>query len=185
MSLPCYKLSIDLSGAFVNGFVERILTEKNPLKFIDIKNAEYFNQDWVDKILNQYRLPIIGAEVFYRSRNEQFDIHMDSTRDPDRLPSAAFNIVLHGGKESSMIWYAMPNEKPTLDRYVNPYWKWNKTVKFIEIYRDSVTEFSILRIDLPHAIENTEERVCVSFRVPRDFFESWEQAVEYVKPYIV
>jgi hypothetical protein len=192
---PWYVLDIDISNAIRDDFdFDKLLadtqaTNPSPVhmwSYLLDNVGQLYSQDWLDYMKN-IGLPVLGTLIFWRQADYQHPtMHIDSPHKTGGKLGLSINWCV-GPDSAEMVWYETPSTPGNFGEtnVGSLYQEW-PIENGIEITRCCIGPTpTVVRIDIPHnVIMNNQPRLSISCRI--DFrTDTWEQAVEFVKPFIV
>lgn len=131
---------------------------------------------WLFNFFKQHALIYDTSRIFQTAPNNSLAIHVDGTNEWPKL--LALNIPIIGCKNTSMDWWT--NVHPTESTHTNEY---GKNIQLFDGVNNQVitqlelTEPCMVRIDIPHSVNNPTEqrRIILTVRFmpePLDFYNS-------------
>lgn len=176
-----YETKIDISHA-LGPLWRRPVVQSQNWDGVFAMNRTIFSVTWLEMMEN-LGFDIHAAMVFYRPARLLDELaHVDGET-INNLRAFALNWLIEG-KNSSMIWYEMPQQQP------NPTWRTTARTPFIAWPRDSLAEIdrcniytrpTLVRVDMPHAIDVAEEpRLSISVRFNKFNHLSWDEMIDYM-----
>jgi hypothetical protein len=132
-------------------------------------------------------LTLYNCHIFRGAPGKACGIHVDGhTLRKESQSVWAINWILEA-EESSMHWYNPIGEGNKMINHAGtPYQRWNLD-QVEEIERASFSGPTLVRTDIPHRVVNYDvknPRWCISIRSTKTLINSWEDSVNFFKPYI-
>jgi len=173
-----YKLNIDMSYAFRQGWTFPEIYDEQYGWWLFKDLSDIFSKEWID-MMAEATLIVNSCIIFYREVGlERTFAHKDTD-----IPGIGFNWVI-GGKDSCMVWYELPKELPIArsTRGNTPYLDWPIS-QLSEIERCNISnDLTMVRVDLPHTIiMGSEPRWCISIRINFSKDLEWNDIVNYMR----
>lgn len=141
-----------------------------------------FSKEWISYLENLGFQMWPQTLMFYRRPNYYaYRAHVDVQK-----VVCGFNWVI-GGSDSDMIWYKKTDVTQERDALTSvaftPYLSWPVSeLEEIERHTLSRTKVTLVRVDIPHAIEvRSEDRWGISVRPLGKKFENWESTVDFFR----
>jgi len=195
VSRPWHRLNIDVANAISESGHATIAQWIKQLPahipggywriYHDEGVPEFFNQTFL-KDMEDRGLPVAMSVSFYRRSGYCHPTaHIDGSM--TKKPIYGLNWVYTPNDDSDMVWYESPDYNvPTTTTEYGTAQVDIDTTNLAEVGRVCVgNQLTLVRVDIPHnIIVRQNPRFVVSLRCRFDDFESWDQAVEYFKPYI-
>lgn len=185
----CLNLNINIEDGFVPGAREKLCVSTDvyhDVFYVPIEDDTVFKPEWVEK-MRSIGLPFEGAGIIPFTADLARQVHVDGSRNPNKIPVVAFNVWLHKPNNTHLVWYKWPKEVP-IRRITRPtIWFWDEDVEHEEVYRDplSFEKLCAIRIDIPHTATLHEPGIAMSFRTPMGYYTSWDQVIDRLAPYII
>lgn len=150
---------------------------------------QFLSTDWIAQMHN-IGILIQTALVFYRTPYYVHpNAHIDIMTTSNKPAIAAINWTMDAQDDSDMIWYNIPPIPPehatTSADTKYQHWLLDQIAPY-EIARKTIgTTPTLVRTGIPHNVETrSRSRWCVSVRCRNIELMSWQDTVDYFKPWI-
>lgn len=194
---PWQQLDIDVSNAVRKDFDFKDTYNKSQFAgkpagiwhYRDSELDQFLDSAWIDQ-MHQLGIPVKNAMVFFR---DSFYLHPEAHIDifwTGEPCVAAINWTLDPNDDSEMVWYDQPKVDASADitpagtKYVS--WPLEQIEPYQSASKVIGTTPTLVRTGIPHnVIVRSRPRWAISVRYINRHLETWENTVDFFKPWIV